>query len=86
MASGSTHYTNYYASYRMNPNNFEGSERTYVEKHNANIDNNRPTKSDCPILTRTDSSNPNMNVTSSGVYIEHSYYGNRGRIITSCVG
>ena len=86
MSSGSTHYTNYYASYRMNPNNFEGSDRSYVEKHNANIVNIRATESYGPILTRTDSSNPNTNVTSSGVYITHSYYGNCGHIITSCVG
>jgi hypothetical protein len=86
MSSGSTHYTNYYASYHINPNNFEGSEKAYVEKHNANIVNVKVPESSTPILTRTDSGSPNTTVTSSGAYITHSYYGNCGHIITSCIG
>ena len=86
MSSGSAHYTNYYASYRMNPNNFEGSNRAYVEKHNANIMNISVTEPSSPILSRTDSGSPNLTATSSGAYITHSYYGNCGHIITSCVG
>ena len=85
MSYGST-YTNYYASYRMNPNNFEGSDKAFVEKHNANISNINQVDESSLNLSRTECGSPNSSVTSSGAYITHSYYGNCGHIISSCVG
>jgi hypothetical protein len=86
MSSGSAHYTNFYASYRMNPNNFEGSDKNYVEKHNAKIMNIKVSESTNPIFTSTNYNNSHTFVTSSGIYMTHSYYGNNGNIITSCIG
>jgi len=86
MSYGTANYTNYYASYRMNPNNFEGSDKSFVEKHNANISNINQTKSSNHIQSMTDCGSPNVSVTSSGAYITHSYYGNCGHVISTCVG
>ena len=96
--SGSTHYVNYYASYRMNPNNFEGSSKSFVEKHNANIppsitgsnsnsNSNSYSNSNSGLYNiYVESGSPTNSATSSGVYITHSYFGNCGNVITTCVG
>jgi|SaaInlStandDraft_7_1057024.scaffolds.fasta_scaffold674673_1 hypothetical protein len=73
-------YNNPYISQRINPNNVEGSNKTFVEKHNATISNNSSRHS------RTDSQDCSETIYSSGVYMTHSYFGNLGSIIRSCVG
>lgn len=81
--SASSNYTNYYLNYRMNPNNFTGSNRTFVENHNANLSRSTSTDSNSfsePIQLGSPSSS------SSGPYMVHSYYGNCGHLVTSCVG
>jgi hypothetical protein len=83
MSYNHTAYTNYLSTYRFNPNNFNGSDKEYVLKHNSNI-SNRTKQSSCSSFCKTESNN-NF-TTNSSAYISHSYYGNSGNIISSCIG
>jgi hypothetical protein len=81
--------TNYYASYRLNPENLSGSDRAFAERHNANISNIKISDSrskSCSYSDYAESGSPNSSATSSGSYITHSYYGNSGHVITTCIG
>lgn len=87
MSSGSAHYTNHYASYRMNPNNFKGSERDFVENHNNSIPSRlNVLNSSSSLNVLTESGSSITSPTTSGAYMSHSYYGNCGSVISSCVG
>ncbi len=87
-------YPNMFA-YRFNPNNFEGDEKTMVEKHNNNLNVTIPsnksnitphTELGSPNITPyTELGSPNSSVSSSGVCVEHSYFDN-DKIISSCIG
>lgn len=73
---------NPYASYRLNPDNFTGQNRIFAEKHNSNINNNSRNSSK---QSYSDNQHYSGTITSSGVYMTHSYYGNGGSVIRSCV-
>ena len=78
-----TNYSNYYATYHMNPTNFDGSDRAFVDKHNANISKNKsPNYSG---LTGYVESKSTFSATSE-CYIQHSYFGNNNSVIRTCIG
>ena len=71
--------------------------KALVEKHNANIENiklpesnsysrSSSTSSSNSFVGNTESGSPNVSATSSGAYITHSYFGNCGNVITTCIG
>lgn len=82
-------FINHYASYRFNPENFSGANREFAERHNSNIPNIRVPQSQSSnnsYFGAIESGSPNTSATSSGSYMSHSYFGNCGKAITTCVG
>ena len=75
MASSQQHYTNYYQGYNFN-------------KNTLNVFSLKSSSSPNYQLGRVENStyNNSISTTSSGPYMTHSYYGNNGHIIGSCIG